>query len=80
MIQLLHRTIRMFVAVVGAAAFLIAGGLGAFLALGELWTKLSGAVFGNTANDAVAFLLVGLFGAIAYLMASIDRRLEERRL
>ncbi|MDQ8028215.1 MAG: hypothetical protein REJ23_05775 [Brevundimonas sp.] len=76
---LLHKVVRIAIGGVGAITFLIAGGMGVIVALGELVTKLSGSTFGNGANDAIAFLLVAFFGGLAYLLSSIDRRLEQKR-
>ena len=79
-VQVGHRTLRAVVTLVGAGVFLIAGGLGTFVAASQIWLKLSGSVFGNESTDAVAFLLLGLFGALVYLAASIDRQLEKRKV
>ena len=75
----LHGAVRIALGDVGAIAFLIAGGMGVAVALGQLASKLSGSTFGNEANDAIAYLLVGFFGGLAYLLASIDHRLEHKR-
>ncbi|WP_420479381.1 hypothetical protein [Brevundimonas sp. FT23028] len=75
----LHKTVRIAIGAVGAIAFLIAGGMGIVVAFGQLASKLSGSTFGSEANDAVAYLLVAFFGGLAYLLSSIDHRLEQKR-
>lgn len=76
---LLHKAIRIAIGAVGLIAFLVFGSMGTVAAWGQVVAKLSGSTFGNEANDAVAFLLVAFFGGLAYLLASIDHRLEQKR-
>jgi hypothetical protein len=43
----------------------------------EAWQKIAGHVFSDGATEAVSLFLFGIVGGIAWLLASIDRRLEQ---
>ncbi|WP_271144889.1 hypothetical protein [Brevundimonas sp. NIBR10] len=78
MIGRLHPWIRGVIALLGGLTFLFSCGVGLWIFLTEIVGKFGGDVFHNGANDAVAMMIVGMFGGAAYLLANIDRKLEKR--
>jgi hypothetical protein len=67
---------------IGAAGLLLfAAGSLSGLALGAIqaWRKISGGVFSDGAGESVSLFVFGVAGGVAWLLASIDRRLEHSR-